>query len=93
MGRALAVRGDYTSGAVRQLAGRAKDAAQARRLLAIAAVLDGASREEAASSCLRLVAAFYWLSMVWRGTRRWQRTHGYDSHSHAQIRSRPMPLS
>jgi hypothetical protein len=27
---------------------RAKDAAQARRLLAIAAVLDGASREEAA---------------------------------------------
>ena len=33
---------------VRQLAKRAKDAAQARRLLAIAAVLDGASREDAA---------------------------------------------
>ena len=33
---------------VRQFARRAKDGAQARRLLAIAAVLDGASREEAA---------------------------------------------
>jgi transposase len=33
---------------VRRLAKRAKDAAQARRLLAIAAVLDGASRTEAA---------------------------------------------
>jgi transposase len=30
------------------LAKRTKDAAQARRLLAIAAILDGASREEAA---------------------------------------------
>jgi transposase len=39
---------DYTSAEVRRLAQRAKDAAQARRLLAIAAVLDGASREEAA---------------------------------------------
>jgi transposase len=48
MGRALAVRGDYTSAEVRQAARRAEDAAQVRRLLAIAAVLDGASREEAA---------------------------------------------
>jgi transposase len=48
MGRAIAVRADYTSGEVRRLAKRAKDAGQARRLLAIAAVLDGASREEAA---------------------------------------------
>ena len=39
MGRAIAVRTDYTSGEVRR---------QARRLLAIAAVLDGSSREEAA---------------------------------------------
>jgi transposase len=45
MGRAIAVRADYTSGEVRRLAKRAKDAGQARR---IAAVLDGASREEAA---------------------------------------------
>src|SRR5262249_9478301 len=36
------------AGEVRRLAQRAKHAAQARRLLAIAAVLDGASREEAA---------------------------------------------
>jgi transposase len=35
-------------GEVRRLAQRAKDAAQTRRLLAIAAVLDGASREAAA---------------------------------------------
>jgi transposase len=48
MGRAVAVRSDYTAGEVRRFAKRAKDAAQARRLLAIAAVLDGASRTEAA---------------------------------------------
>jgi hypothetical protein len=38
----------FTAGEVRRLAQRAKNAAQARRLLAIAAVLDGASREKAA---------------------------------------------
>jgi transposase len=48
MGRAVAVRADYTAGEVRRLAKRAKDAAQTRRLLAIAAVLDGASRADAA---------------------------------------------
>src|SRR6266545_386262 len=48
MGQAIAVRTDYTADEVRRVAKRAKDAAQARRLLAIAAVLDGASREEAA---------------------------------------------
>lgn len=48
MGRAIEVRTDYTSGEVRRLARGAKNAAQARRLLAIAAVLDGAAREEAA---------------------------------------------
>ena len=45
MGQAIPVRTDYTAGEVRRFAQRAKDAAQARRLLAIAAVLDGASRE------------------------------------------------
>ena len=49
MGQAIPVRTDYTAGEVRRFAQRAKDAAQARRLLAIAAVLDGASREEAAT--------------------------------------------
>src|SRR5262247_3255911 len=48
MGHAIPVRTDYTSGEVRRFAQRAKDAAQARRLLAIAAVLEGASRQEAA---------------------------------------------
>jgi transposase len=48
MGQAVRMRTDYTSGEVRRLAKRVKDAAQARRLLAVAAVLDGASRTEAA---------------------------------------------
>jgi transposase len=48
MGQAIAVRTDYMSGEVRRFAKQAKDVAQARRLLAIAAVLDGASRTEAA---------------------------------------------
>ena len=39
MGQAIPVRADYTVGEVRQFANRAKDAAQARRLLAIAGVL------------------------------------------------------
>jgi hypothetical protein len=48
MGTAIAVRRDYSSRELRRLATRVKDAAQARRLLAIAAVLNGSSREEAA---------------------------------------------
>ncbi len=47
MGRAIVVRTDYTSGDVRRVAQRVKNAAQARRLLAIAAVLDGNSRDQA----------------------------------------------
>jgi transposase len=49
MGTAILVRTDYSSKEVRRLAARVKDAGQARRLLAVAAVLDGASREEAAT--------------------------------------------
>jgi transposase len=48
MGQAVPTRTDYTAGEVRRFAKRAKDGAQARRLLALAAVLDGVSREEAA---------------------------------------------
>ena len=44
MGQAIAVRTDFTVVEVRRLARRAKDSDQVRRLLAIAAVLDGASR-------------------------------------------------
>src|SRR5260221_14138336 len=52
MGQAIAVRTDYTATEVRLLAKQAKDAAQARRLLAIAAVLDGNSRTEAATNAV-----------------------------------------
>ena len=48
MGTAIAVRTDFSSQKLRRLATRVRNAAQARRLLAIAAVLDGAAREEAA---------------------------------------------
>jgi transposase len=48
MGTAIAVRTDYSSKELRRLAGRVRNAGQARRLLAIAAVLDGTSRDEAA---------------------------------------------
>ena len=46
MGRPIAA--EYRSGDVRRIAQRVKNAAQARRLLAIATVLDGAARQEAA---------------------------------------------
>ncbi len=48
MGQAIEVRSDHKSEELRRLAARVKNAGQARRLLAIAAVLEGASREEAA---------------------------------------------
>jgi len=48
MGQAIPLGNDYTADQLRRLARQTKDAAQARRLLAIAAVLDGASRAEAA---------------------------------------------
>ena|SRR5690348_2147632 len=48
MGQAIPLRNDYTADQLRRLARQAKDVSQARRLLAIAAVLDGASRAEAA---------------------------------------------
>ena len=46
MGQAIAVRTDYTAGEVRRFAQRAKDAAQARRLLTCAPVkANGAARK------------------------------------------------
>ena len=48
MGTAIAVRTAFSSQKLRRLATRVRNAAQARRLLAIAAVLDGSGREEAA---------------------------------------------
>lgn len=48
MGQALALREDYGAGDLKRLARISNDANQVRRLLAIAAVLEGASRTEAA---------------------------------------------
>lgn len=48
MSAAIAVRDEFEAEELRILAGRVKDANQARRLLAIAAIVDGMDREEAA---------------------------------------------
>ena len=48
MGTAIPLRTDYSASELRLLAKRADDAGQVRRLLSLAAVLDGMSREEAA---------------------------------------------
>src|SRR5258705_10357624 len=48
MGQAVPIRTDYTASEVRRFAKCAKDGAQARRLLALAAVVGGGSGEEAA---------------------------------------------
>jgi transposase len=48
MGAAISLRQDFVADDLRRFATRAKDAAQARRLLALAAVLDGMNRTEAA---------------------------------------------
>lgn len=48
MSAAIALREDFGANDLRRHAARAKDAAQARRLLALAAVLDGMNRTEAA---------------------------------------------
>jgi transposase len=51
MGVALEItRTDHTSGSLRALAGKCRDGAQVRRILALAMVLDGRPRSEAASS-------------------------------------------
>ena len=48
MARAIALRPDFNASELRGLARRSKDAAQARRLLALAAIYDGGTRSEAA---------------------------------------------
>jgi transposase len=48
MGGAVRLRQDFGAGELRRLAAKAKDGAQARRLLALAAVHDGMNRTEAA---------------------------------------------
>lgn len=48
MGSAVKLRMDYSAAELRQLAKAARNAKQSRRLLSLAAVLDGMSRDEAA---------------------------------------------
>ena len=48
MSAAIKIRQDFDAATVRQLATTVKDAGQARRLLAVAAIYDGKDREEAA---------------------------------------------
>src|SRR5271156_4236209 len=48
MSVAIALRGDFTASDLRGFAKKAKDGPQARRLLALAAIYDGATRTEAA---------------------------------------------
>ena len=48
MAAAIGVRSDYTSSDLRGFARRSGDADQVRRLLAVALILDGRSRSEAA---------------------------------------------
>ena len=48
MGAAVPLRTDFSADELRQLAKRAEDADQTRRLLSLAAVLDGMSRKDAA---------------------------------------------
>ncbi|MET3598002.1 transposase [Mesorhizobium shonense] len=48
MPAAVKLRTDYSAGALRRFATQTKDAKQSRRLLSLAAVLDGLNREEAA---------------------------------------------
>jgi sulfane dehydrogenase subunit SoxC len=49
MGAAVPLRTDFSASELRQLAKRAEDADQARRLLSLAAALDGMSRKDAAA--------------------------------------------
>ena len=48
MGSAVKIRTDYSAAALRRLAKNSKSVNQSRRLLSLAAVVDGMSREDAA---------------------------------------------
>lgn len=80
MGAPVAVtRTDFTSGELRALSGRCSDGAQVRRILAIALILDGYSRTEAAA-----------LSGMDRQTLRdW--VHRYNEHGLDGLKSRQSP--
>jgi transposase len=80
MGTALEItRTDHTSGTLRALAGKCRAGAQVRRLLALAMVLDGRPRNEAASSN----------GMDRQTSRDW--AHRYNEAGVEGLRSRPPP--
>ena len=72
-------RRDHTSGALRGLAGKCRDGSQVRRLLAVAMVLDGRPRSEAASSN----------GMDRQTLRDW--VHRYNEKGVGGLKSRPSP--
>jgi len=49
MAHGIALRSDFSATELRRLSRRSKDAAQARRLLALAAIYDGGTRSECPS--------------------------------------------
>ena len=62
MAAAVGLRGDFDAGALRAAARRSKDGPQARRLLALAAICDGATRTEAAQiGCVGLQVIRDWV--------------------------------
>jgi transposase len=80
MGQAIAItRGDLTASDLRAAACRSKDVAQARRLLAIALVLEGCSRSQAAAQT----------GMDRQTLRDW--AHRYNEAGIAGLRSRRSP--
>jgi transposase len=62
MAAAVGLRADFDAGALRAAARRSKDGPQARRLLALAAIYDGATRTEAAQiGCVGLQVIRDWV--------------------------------
>jgi hypothetical protein len=51
MGSPLSLRDDHDSSELRRLARRSRNVGQSRRLLALAAIYDGASRGEGSPAC------------------------------------------
>ncbi len=72
-------RGELSAAELRRAAGRSKDAKAARRMLALALVLEGRSRTEAAESC----------GMDRQTLRDW--VHRYNAEGVAGLRDRPRP--
>jgi transposase len=80
MGTALQItRTDHTSGTLRALSSKCRDGAQVRRLLALAMVLDGHPRSEAASSN----------GMDRQTLRDW--VHRYNEEGVEGLKTRPIP--